>query len=270
MRVSHWAHDGFTFMEVVILLVALLLIGLYIGAAVVSSRRSQLRSWPIYRYLCWILGVFCVTITIIGPIAHRAHSDFTFHMIGHLLLGMLAPLLLVLSAPITLLLRTIRVNTARQVSRFLKTNYIRWITEPVVASLLNVGGLWLLYTTDLYRMMHHHLFLHILVHVHVFLAGLVFTASMIYIDPTPHRTSFGYRSTVYVFALAAHEILSKYIYAHPPSGVPSSQAEMGGMWMYYGGDLIDLMIIIIMFYQWYQSRRSLIRSRAKGQLVREG
>lgn len=225
---------------------------------------------PIYRYLCWILGVFCVTITIIGPIAHRAHSDFTFHMIGHLLLGMLAPLLLVLSAPITLLLRTIRVNTARQVSRFLKTNYIRWITEPVVASLLNVGGLWLLYTTDLYRMMHHHLFLHILVHVHVFLAGYVFTASMIYIDPTPHRTSFVYRSTVYVLALAAHEILSKYIYAHPPNGVPSLQAEMGGMWMYYGGDLIDVMIIVVMFYQWYQSRRSLIRSRAKGQLVREG
>jgi putative membrane protein len=121
--------------------------------------------------------------------------------------------------------------------------------------ILNVGGMWVLYTTDLYMMMQQHLFLHVLIHLHVFLAGYLFTISVIYIDPTPHRTSFVYRSVILLIALAAHGILSKYIYSHPPYGVSISQAEKGGMIMYYGGDAIELILIFILCFQWYKSSR---------------
>lgn len=226
---------------------------LYTLAAFISSRR--LKRWPLHRTICWSLGVFCAAFAMIGPLADRAHVDFSAHMLGHLLLGMLAPLLMALAAPITLVLRTIPVIHARQLSFILKSKPIRILSNPLAASFLNIGGLWTLYTTGLYAAMHQSIFLHLFIHIHVFLAGYLFTVSIIYIDPSPHKTGFVYRAIVLIAALAGHGILSKYIYAHPPEGVPAVQAEAGAMLMYYGGDAIDLVLIFILCYQWFKAAR---------------
>jgi putative membrane protein len=103
--------------------------------------------------------------------------------------------------------------------------------------------------------MQENVMIHIIVHVHLFLAGYLFTISMIYIDPTPHPFSFLYRAAVLTLALSAHTILSKHIYAHPPLGVPATQAESAAMLMYYGGDVIDLALIFIFCWQWYKAAR---------------
>ena len=223
---------------------------IYLIALGVSRRRHQ--SWPLYRTFFWIIGNFCAISAIVGPLAGRAQMVFMAHMTAHLLLGMLAPLLMVLAAPITLILRTLNVFTARRLSRILRCRLLRFAGNPLVASLLNIGGFCLLYTSNLFMFMHQSTFIYAVVHLHIFLAGYLFTASMIYIDPIPHRTTFVYRAIVLVTALACHGILSKYLYAHPPSGVPAAQAETGGMLMYYGGDVIDLGLIIVVCYQWYK------------------
>ena len=114
-------------------------------------------------------------------------------MVGHVLLGMLAPLLMVLATPMTLILRTIPVRSARRLTRILKSLPVQIITNPLCAASLNVGGLWLLYTTDLYVLMQQNIIIHILVHIHVFVAGYLFTMSIIYLEPTPHRLSFTFR-----------------------------------------------------------------------------
>ncbi|KHF38169.1 cytochrome c oxidase assembly protein [Halalkalibacter okhensis] len=231
----------------------LLILVFYIMAVYISNQKYK--QWPKYRTLFWVFGVSCAVSAVAGPLAKLGHVDFTAHMIGHLLLGMISPLLMVLAAPMTLILRTLNVKTARKLTRILKSRVGQIITDPVVATILNIGGLWILYTTNLYQAMHEQMALHILIHAHVFLAGYVFTLSMIYIDPNPHRTSYVYRSILLIIALAAHGILSKYIYANPPMGVETSQAEIGGMIMYYGGDTVDVIIIFILCLQWYKSSR---------------
>lgn len=245
------ADTGMT--DLLLSLLFILLIVTYIAAAALSSRRYK--SWPVYRTVLWMGGVLSAALAIVGPIAERAHTDFVAHMAGHLLLGMLGPLLMVLSAPMTLLLRTLPVTIARRVSRVLKSPPLRVLTDPVITTILNVGGLWVLYTTNLYAAMHENIFLYAFIHLHVFLAGYFFTASIIYIDPAPHRLSFVYRSVVLIIALAGHSILSKYIYAYPPAGVPASQAESGGMLMYYGGDAVDLVLIFVLCLHWYKAAR---------------
>ncbi|MCM3598258.1 cytochrome c oxidase assembly protein [Metabacillus idriensis] len=226
---------------------------LYVAAVLISNRSR--RKWPVYRTVFWFIGILCAVAAVSGPLANRAHMDFTAHMLGHLLLGMLAPLLMALAAPMTLFLRTIKVNQARRLTGLLKSGPVRVLSNPVTAALLNVGGLWVLYTTDLYVAMHENILLHAVIHLHVFLAGYLFTVSMIYIDPAPHRTSYVYRAIVLVLALGGHGILSKYIYAHPPNGVPADQAEASGMLMYYGGDVIDIVLIFILCLQWYRAAR---------------
>ncbi|PKF89832.1 hypothetical protein CW306_11180 [Bacillus sp. BA3] len=246
-------HDNGAGFEPILLILLALVIVIYIAAAVISNRRYK--KWPLYRTLFWILGTICAASAIIGPIANRANMDFTAHMVGHLLLGMIAPILLVFTAPITLALRTLDVQSARRLSKVLKSWPLRIISNPITASMLNIGGLWILYTTELYGLMHQNALLHALVHFHVFMAGYLFTASMIYMDPTLHRFSFMFRAVVFTISLAGHDILSKYIFAHPPSGVTKEQAENGGMLMYYAGDAIDVALIFILCYQWFKATR---------------
>ncbi|MDQ0246613.1 putative membrane protein [Bacillus fengqiuensis] len=253
MNGNHIHHGSIVSFGLLFSLPFVLALIIYVFAAVISNRHHK--QWPLYRYAFWIFGVLCAAAAVVGPLAHRSHVDFMAHMIGHLLLGMLAPLFIVLAAPMTLILRTLSTLPARRLSRVLKSWPAGMLTNPIVASFLNIGGLWILYTTDLYAVMQQNALLHIVVHIHVFLAGYVFTLSIIYIDPTPHRFSFMYRAIVLVISLAGHGILSKYIYAHPPDGVPAEQAEIGGMLMYYGGDAIDLILIWIFCFQWFKATR---------------
>lgn len=253
MNNNHIHHGSEQAYDLFLLFPFLAAIIIYLLAASLTSCRY--RKWPLSRTIFWILGILCTALVFVGPIANRAHSDFTVHMLGHLFLGMLAPLLIVLAAPMTLVLRALNVKQARLLTRALKSRPVRIVSDPIMTSLLNVGGLWILYTTNLYAMMHDSFLLYFVIHVHVFLAGYLFTISIIYIDPTPHRSSYLYRAIVLIIALAAHGMLSKYIYAHPPAGVPEVQAEIGGMLMYYGGDLIDLFLIFLLCLQWFRESR---------------
>lgn len=182
-------------------------------------------------------------------------ANFPVHMLGHLLLGMLGPLLIAFSAPMALLLRSIPVPFARRISRLLRSKPVHFIAHPLVAALLNIGGLWILYASGLFIAMHHSFILHLAVHFHVFATGFLFTVSLIYVDVVPYRRSFRIRAFILIIAMAGHGILSKYLYAHPPDGVPSEQAKLGGMLMYYGGDAVDLILVLWLCMQWYKSSR---------------
>ncbi|WP_010531506.1 cytochrome c oxidase assembly protein [Lentibacillus jeotgali] len=225
----------------------------YTGALFISRRKG--RKWPVFRTFLWLTGIVLCLISVAGPLARLAHADFRIHMVGHLSLGMLGPLLLTLGAPVKLLLRSLSVHQAKRLTRILRSWLLGFLSNPAVTATLNIGGLWVLYTTDLFTIMHESPLLHIFVHLHIFLAGYLFTVSLIYVEPIPHRTSYLYRSTILVLALAAHGILSKHIYAWPPEGVPKVEAEVGGMLMYYGGDAVDLIMIIILCCHWYHDTK---------------
>ncbi|TDL98531.1 cytochrome c oxidase assembly protein [Macrococcus brunensis] len=213
------------------------------------------KKWPVYRSVLWIVGIIFAVLVMVGPFAEEMHHNFIYHMYGHLLLGMLSPLLLVLAMPLRLLLGTLPVKSGRRLSRFMNSTYIRFIAHPVTATILNTGGLWLLYRTDLFMMMHHHTWLHYLIHFHIFLAGYLFTAVMLELDPVRHPYSFKYRAIVMMVSVALHQILSKSFYPYPPAGVDAVQAQTGAVVMYYGGDVIELLIIFIMCLGWYRSVR---------------
>ncbi|MEO2202732.1 cytochrome c oxidase assembly protein [Paenibacillus pabuli] len=227
-------------------------LGVYIIAAI---RSNPDKPWPLNRIVYWCIGVTSAVLAITGPLASLAHTNFAAHMLSHLLLGMFAPLLMVMAAPMTLLLKTLSTPLARRLTRMLKSWPSRLLTHPIFTTCLNIGGLWLLYTTNLYSLMHEHIVLYLLIHVHIFIAGYLYTLSFLYIDPVFHRFSFVYRSIVLIISLAGHGILSKIIYVQPPSGVSLDQAKVGGMLMYYGGDMIDLVLIIILCSHWFRSTR---------------
>ncbi|WP_169816051.1 cytochrome c oxidase assembly protein [Peribacillus kribbensis] len=145
--------------QLFLILPFILVLLIYIHAVCISNRHQK--KWPFYRSLLWFLGVFLAMTAVAGPLGSRAHMDFSFHMISRLLLGMLAPLLMAAAAPIALLLCTLNTALARRLSLILRSWPLRIITHPIVTSLLNVGGLWVLYKTRLYSLTNESMLIHI-------------------------------------------------------------------------------------------------------------
>ena len=258
---THHVHhvSNSSLVPLLIFNISIIVILLYIVLVIRSNRNK--RSWPIFRIVSFVLAILFICLPLVGPysIYSLNKSTFTSHMIGHLLLGMLAPLLFALAAPLTLILRSLPTMYARKLTTFLKSKLFFIITHPIVTALLNIGGLWLLYKTSLFSWMHMYEWVYWFVHIHVFVAGYLFTISIIYIDPIYHRKSMRYRAVVLIVALAGHSILAKYLYAYPPIGISKQQAERGSMLMYYGGDIIDAILIFILCFQWYKANRPKVR-----------
>lgn len=229
----------------VVALVSLFVASVGYGVAVWRARHRG--RWPPHRCLLWVAGVLCAGAAITLPVVASGHASFTTHMVSHVLLGMLAPLLLVLAAPVTLALRALTPGRARVLAAVLACPVVRVLTHPGVAAVLNVGGLWLLYGTGLFQRMHSVDLVYAVVHVHLLVVGYVFTASIIGRDPDPHRASMRARSVVLVLFIAAHSVLAKSLYAHPPGGVEAGDARLGAQVMYYGGDAVDVAIIVLLF-----------------------
>ncbi|WP_091230060.1 cytochrome c oxidase assembly protein [Microbacterium sp. 3J1] len=243
--------------EGLVLLALLAAAAAYAVALWASRNRSP---WPHWRTAAWLAGLVAAAMSLLGPLADAAHVSFTAHMVGHLLLGMLAPLLLVLGAPVTLLLRALTVENARSLTRLLGHPVIRLVAHPVVAAALNIGGLWVLYTTPLFGLMHESPLAHAAVHAHVILTGCLFTEAMVGTAPNPHRASITVRSAVLIAFIALHSILAKWLWAHPPAGVDVVDARTGAQVMYYGGDAIDVVLIVLLLGGWYRATRDRDRS----------
>ena len=223
-----------------------------IGVARLYSRG---RRWPHRRTLLWLAGTAIALLAVTGPIAERAHTDLRAHMIGHVLLGMLAPLLLVLAAPGTLALAALPVRRARRLSALLRSRIVGVLTFPAVAAVLDIGGLWVLYRSDLYAVSIADSRWHLLVQLHLLLAGYLFAFVLVGPDPTVHRTGLGTRCTVLVLSIAAHNVLAKTIYAIPPRGVPPEQAGAAAQLMYYAAAPVEIALLVLLGLQWYAGQR---------------
>lgn len=235
------------------LLIALL--ATYLGL-VFRQRRSR-RPWRGWRTAFWIVGIALLLLATWPPLAQWGHHSLRGHMVQHLLIGMLAPLGLVLAAPLTLLWRTLPAPVGRRVTGLLHSPVMRVLSHPIPAGVLNIGGMYVLYLTPLYASMHHPV-IHHLVHLHFLAAGCLFTWSIAGPDPAPHRPGFLMRLGVLFASVATHGYLSKLMYAHRwPRGTHHSLEEIqdAAQWMYYGGDLAEALLSVALFAGWYQKRQ---------------
>ncbi|MCZ2804270.1 cytochrome c oxidase assembly protein [Modestobacter sp. VKM Ac-2983] len=231
-------------MSSVVLAVLALAAVLYVLAAV------DLR-WSPLRTVSWLAGLAVAAAGLTGPLA-AAHGDLRAHLAAHLLAGMVAPLLLVLAAPVTLLLRALPVHRARTVSRLLRTAPARVLGDPFVAVALNVGGLWVLHVGGLLGTVAHSPGWHLLVSLHVLVTGWLATAAVLAVDPAPHRRGVVPRAVALGAGMAGHDVLAKWLYAHPPAGV--THAEAGARLLYDGGTVVHVVVAALLWRQWYRSR----------------
>jgi len=142
-----------------------------------------------------------------GPLAASDSTRFAAHSGQHLLIGMVGPLLLALSAPLTLALQAGSATTRTGLRRILRSQPVRLSANPLIGITLFGGSLFALYFTPLFALSLRNGFVHAAVHLHFFAAGAIFLWPVVAADPVAARPSHPLRLLAVFLTLPLHTIL---------------------------------------------------------------
>ncbi|MER7797513.1 cytochrome c oxidase assembly protein [Microbacterium sp. NPDC096154] len=243
----------------------------YIAGVVRLRRRGD--RWPLYRTVLWVLGMLLLVWVTSGPA--NAYGDYLFsvHMLGHMLLTMAIPLLLVPGAPITLALRAVekRDDGTRGGREWIMwavhSPFARVITHPLVAAGIYVGSLWVFYFTDLFRWSLYDHLGHVWMVTHFLISGFLFVTTLVGIDPIPYRMPHSARLVTLIAAAAIHAFFGVALMMQSGLMVAEWFGAMGRTWgptpledQYIGagiawsvGEIPTLITAIVVAIQWSRS-----------------
>jgi len=251
----------------------------YIAGVVRLHRRGD--RWPVQRTVFWMAGMLLLLWVTCGPLNRYQEYLFSVHMLGHMMLSMAIPLLLVSGAPITLALRAAhkREDGTRGAREWIMwavhSPYSRFITHPFVAAAIFVVSLWAFYFTDLVRWaMYDHLG-HEWMIIHFLISGYLFVMSLIGVDPVPYRLPHAGRLITLIAVMAMHAFFGMAIMMQEGLIVAEWFGSMGRTWgptpmedQYIGGgiawsvgEIPTLILAITVAIQWSRSDARLQRRR---------
>ncbi len=171
--------------------VGILAILLYVGAVVRLHRRGD--RWPAGRTVLWVAGWLVLIWATSGAPGIYGRVSFSWHMVGHMVIAMVVPILLVLSAPLTLVLRVQPSRTdgtygVREILLGLvHSRYLRVLANPVVAAVVFFASMVVFYYTPLFELALTTHTGHVLMVVHFLLSGYLFAMVLVGVDPGPRR-----------------------------------------------------------------------------------
>jgi len=246
-----------------------LAVALYIKGVIVLTKRGD--KWPVGRTISFALGISVIDFATSGGLGLYAHFAFSYHMIAHMFLGMIAPIGIVLGAPITLALRTLpqgRTSTERGVRgsliSALHSRVGRFYTNPLIALAIFDGSLFALYFTSLFGgMMQSHVG-HFFMNIHFILAGTLFFYVVVGVDPNPRKVPHLVRMVILFAAMSIHAFFSVALMSSttlidrgyfaslntPWLGDLLADQNKGGAIGWAMGEIPILLALIATFFQW--------------------
>jgi putative membrane protein len=169
---------------------------------------SGLSTWRITAFL---VGLFCVWITVASPLATLDHEWLSIHMVQHLLLmNVSAPLILLGEGPV-LFLESLPKSFTRRTRAWPVQALALVITNPVFCWLVAVGVLIGWHVPAAYALARDSSTLHSLEHASFFLAGVLFWWPVIEPSPTVSRYSRWYIVLYLFLATLPCDALSAYL-----------------------------------------------------------
>ncbi|WP_432250325.1 cytochrome c oxidase assembly protein [Streptomyces sanyensis] len=256
----------------------LVALGLY-GWGVVRLRRRG-DAWPVSRTVMFTAGVLSVALVMCTKLNDYGMVMFSVHMVQHMVISMLSPIVLLLGAPITLALRALpvagrgRSGPRELLLKLLHSRYIRVVTHPAFTIPLFIASLYGLYFTPLFDFLMGSTAGHLAMMVHFLAVGLVFFWPIMGVDPGPHRPGYVMRMLELFAGMPFHAFFGIALmmasepmigtYSSPPASLGidalTDQNAAGGIaWAF--SEIPSVLVLIALVFQWYRSEQRVAKRR---------
>jgi cytochrome c oxidase assembly factor CtaG len=245
-------------------LLLLLAAGLYVWGVVKLRGRGD--RWPAGRIVVFLLGLGVLGLATLSGIEAYDDTLLSVHMVQHMLLSMVGPILLALGAPVTLALRTAPVGVRRVLMRVLHSAVAKVLTFPLVNFGLFVVSPFVLYFSGLYRETLSYAWVHDLVHVHFVIVGCLFFWPLLGIDPLPGRMSYPLRALLMFLSTPFHTVLGLTVMQsaallagdwYPSLGLawanPYDDQKVAGGILWAGGEFTAVAMLGALVFQWMRA-----------------
>ncbi|WP_168704258.1 cytochrome c oxidase assembly protein [Gordonia paraffinivorans] len=173
---------------------AIVLAVVYLRGVIRLRRRGD--DWPVGRTFAFLLGCLLLLLATSSGLGRYAPAMFSVHMISHMLMSMMIPVLLILGGPVTLALRALppagRGNPPgprEWIQAGVHSGYSKFITHPLFTSVMFVGSFYILYLGGVYEAVVQYHAAHLLMNLHFLLSGYLFYWLVIGIDPAPRNVA---------------------------------------------------------------------------------
>jgi putative copper resistance protein D len=240
---------------------------LYLWGAWRVGRRHPARPWPWWRTALFLAGLVVVVLATESGIG--AYDDVLFwdHMIQHLMLIMIAPPLLVLAQPVTLLLHASRNPLHTWAKRVVRSRVVTFLTWPPFVLILYAATIAGTHLTGLMSLVMSNPALHNAEHALYLVVGYLFFLPILGSEPIRWRLSYPIRFVMLVVAmpvdtftglvLGTENTPMKGMTEPRPAGSAGPVADLhaGGAVMWIGGDAIMLGFMMLVFLMWAHADR---------------
>ncbi|WP_083940126.1 cytochrome c oxidase assembly protein [Saccharomonospora saliphila] len=259
---------------------AVVLAALYLAG--VRRLRARGDAWPVGRTVAWLCGCATLLISTSSGLGRYSPALFSIHMVNHMALSMVVPVLLVLGGPITLALRALPTagRTAPPGPRewllaLVHSPLARVLTNPIVALVIFVGSFYGLYFSGLFDSALNYHWAHLAMNAHFILAGYVFFWPVIGVDPAPRQlpplgrlgllfASVPFHAFFGVILMNMQTVIGAEFYRAlnlPWMEDLLAEQRLGGGIAWASGEIPVLIVMIALLVQWTRSDEREARRR---------
>jgi cytochrome c oxidase assembly factor CtaG len=243
--------------------------GLYLWGVLRVRRRHPARPWPWYRTALFLSGLAVVVIATESGIGSYDDVLFWDHMVQHLLLLMVAPPLLVVGQPATLLLHASRNPVHTWAKKLLRSHVVTWITWPPFGVALYIAVIVGTHLTGFMNVVLANETVHNAEHALFLIAGYLYFLPLVGREPIRWRVSYPTRIFLLFIAMPVDAFTGLVLGSEGtnpfpnlavqrPAWAPSplSDVHIGGAVMWVGGAGLMFVLTLTVFFAWSRETRS--------------
>jgi putative membrane protein len=236
---------------------------------------NGLRKWPRpshpvnrWQRASFFCGLLVLYLALQSPIDSLSEHFFSIHQLQHMLLRMIGPLLILLGAPLTPMLRGLPSWALKEIVRPIVKNSTarrayQLLTNPIVTTVLFVGTLCFWQVPGPHNLAVQNTTVHYLMHLTMLCTGLLFW--WLLIDPKPHTSRLHYGLRVLYVSLivipntflgASIVFSNKVLYTsyndvtQPWNLSLLTDQKLGGLILWIPGDMMSILAAGIIMLMW--------------------
>ncbi len=254
------------------LVLSMTAIGLYVWGVVRVTRRGG--RWPLSRLLFWVAGWALTLYLAVSGLWVYSTAVFSWHMLVHMTVNMMIPVLCVLGAPMSLVSAASRARLPGElagaqdlVSRLAENRLVRVLLSPPLVWLNYVGSLFIVYYSSLFPWLMRYHWGHQSMLLYFMVAGYAFFALLIGPDRHPWQLPYIVRFALLVSIMPFHAIFAvgimqsrtilgeQFYRSIDVSWVGDllSDQNIAGQVTWFAGEIPAFVAVIMLAAQWFRS-----------------